>query len=530
MCLAVLSRHNIPYEALIHFLIIINTVLGREYLPSSKKLLWRALNRKGLGIRIHAYCKRCLRGLGLYKNLALQVLCDCGLSIPKRQVAFFVEISLARQMKIFLKKSGIGRLLLSKLVRQKKVANAMEDCYDSARYKALEQGNGPLSSPFNFSYNLNTDGMKVTSTSSIQLWPIYVRLNGIPMKLRQKFFFLAGLWIGRLEPDMNLFLNGFVQQANRLATTGINWRHEDQIVNSKFIPFCIAVDSKARCSMLHMVPPTGYFACNFCTIQGVQANGVKFPVLPHPDQPAPEPRTDEMMRRDMIARQQGLQGRSVLMNLEYLDLVQGLSTDDLHPIFEGCFKFHLELLLTDDDAPGFIGTPVNQATINILLKRIRVPTLLSRCPRDLTTIAKWRGHEFRNCLLYFIIPVLRGIVRNNRHMNLLKMLSRAVFLVMKDSITEEDLQEAERLFFNYVEEFQRIYTVSRMRFNIHMLLHIVSVVRLLGNLFVHSTHNFESWNMKMKRCIKSMKDPLKQLITRHLIQLFIASVPADDSL
>ena len=105
------------------------------------------------------------------------------------------------------------------------------------------------------------------------------------------------------------------------------------------------------------------------------------------------------------------------------------------------------------------------------------------------------------------------------------MLSRATtILVMKDSITEEDFEEADILFVIYVTEFERLFGVQNMRYNIHILLHVVKVCRLLGPCYVHSTFQFESCNLKIRKHIQSMKDPLNQIVTRHLILDFVRGV------
>ena len=462
----------------------------------------------------------------------------------QKKVPYFLEMSLSRQLQVFLRQPYAAELLFSKANRQKMVADALEDVYDGDLYKAMEEGEGPLSSPNNFTYNFNADGLKATKTSSVQVWPIYIRVNEVPMHARQKHMFLAGVWIGKGDPDMNLFLQGFVQQANRLSQNGINWhpRVGGPVVNSKFSPLCCTVDSKARCIMLNQIGPTGYYACNFCTISGVQANGVKFPIHPHPQQAVnPVLRTDAMMRRDMTTAlnlrlqgeqdfsQQGMQGVSVLNNLRHFDLVRGFSTDDLHPIFEGVVRHHIGLLVDTkhEDQPWYIGTPIKKALLNSRLREVRLPTLLARSPRDMTSLCKWRGNELRNFILYSAVPLLEDIVVNQRHWNLIQCLSRATYLVMKASITEDDLVVAEMLFRRYVSEFELIFGVEHMRYNIHMLLHIVMVVRLLGPTFVHSTCHFESWNLKLRNHIQSMNGPLNQIVTRHLLLAFVRAVTED---
>ena len=95
--------------------------------------------------------------------------------------------------------------------------------------------------------------------------------------------FLGGIWVGRGDADMSLFMTKFVEEANRLSNEGVNWSPGGgRIINSKVVPTCCTVDSKARCLILNAAPPTAFYGCTFCTHPGIQAVGVKFPNLPHP--------------------------------------------------------------------------------------------------------------------------------------------------------------------------------------------------------------------------------------------------------
>ncbi|KAJ1518963.1 hypothetical protein ONE63_011417 [Megalurothrips usitatus] len=160
---------------------------------------------------------------------------------------------------------------------------------------------------------------------------------------------------------MNLFLEPFVNQANILSEHGVNWRHDGEEVNSKFIPTCGIVDAKARCEVLNMAPPTAYHGCTLCTIRGVQANGVKFPVLPHPEiVDPPVRRTDAQIKAQM---------------LQAVDMP------------------------AEADAPYYIGAPQKVRLINRRLRAIKHPTLISRNTRGIEEYKKWRGNEWRNFLI-----------------------------------------------------------------------------------------------------------------------------------
>lgn len=119
--------------------------------------------------------------------------------------------------------------------------------YDGSLYQQLAQVGGILGNPYNFSYIFNTDGCNPTKRGSIKMWPIYIRINELPPDMRQKFHFIAGVWIDHVDPNFQAFFKPFVRQANILSTRGITWRPDGvNEVNSKFVPLAHCVDSPAR--------------------------------------------------------------------------------------------------------------------------------------------------------------------------------------------------------------------------------------------------------------------------------------------
>ncbi|KAK3907194.1 Halomucin [Frankliniella fusca] len=538
LVLALFDRHSWTYESLIDCFLVLNLFLGGNFFPKCKQSLWNALNRNSLGMKRHAYCPRCRRSLGRYKDLPNRIQCPgarCGRVFMKRNIPYFMELSLKSQLAHFLARPDASELLFSKANRAKHNDAALEDIYDGEEYRHLEDGNEPILGEYDFTYTFNNDGFRCTTSSSVQANPIYIRLNELPLNVRQKHLFLAGIWMDKGDPEMVLFLQKcLVRQGNRLSREGITWNAPGKgVITSKFLPTCCTVDAKARCIMMNMMGPTGYYGCTFCPIEGVQANGVKFPLEEEEEGEMPQPRTDAELRALMEAAHdnplgdhQGVKGISPLMYLQHFNLGTGMSTDDLHPFFEGVVLFHMDKLLTDNMAPYYIGAPANVAIINARLMSMKPPTLLARTPRTIDSRAKWRGHEWRNWILYYAYPCLTGLLPQRYLRHLLK-LSRAIFLVSRDSVTENDLREAEEKFTEYVREFQNFFQVECMRYNVHVLLHVVRAVRCWGPAFVHSTFNFESWNRKLKKHIKSMKDPILQIVNRHLITSFISSVPFD---
>lgn len=86
--------------------------------------------------------------------------------------------------------------------------NSYEDITDGTLYRNLFNNNGPLSSPDNLSFVLNTDGAPVFRSSKVSIWPVFLVINELPFKIRMKKenMILAALWFGNEKLAMVTFL------------------------------------------------------------------------------------------------------------------------------------------------------------------------------------------------------------------------------------------------------------------------------------------------------------------------------------
>ncbi|KAK3928873.1 RNA polymerase-associated protein CTR9-like protein [Frankliniella fusca] len=546
MVLSLADKNNLNYEMIIKILIIIHTILGNSALPVTKKQLWSVLNRHAAGVRKHAYCSRCFRALGFLNLLPNPVVCVCGWTKSKGKVKYFITLNIRAQLERLLTLPGMWEKLQYPQDRVKENPDAIEDILDGEAYirlRAAENGPGPS----DFTYNFNLDGFKISDSSKTEAWPIFLKINELRPNLRQKHVVLAGLWVDRDYVHFNLFMKTFVKQANKLSTTGVTHQRDGEEVVSRFFPCCCVADSKGRAGIMRMSTHNGNFGCTFCEHVGVKLEGsMKYPtpgtvvnrIRQHRGQeymeeiviPPAELRTDQSIRNLMALerRTRGVIGPAQVMLLNHFDLGIGCSTDDLHPIYKGVTEFHTELLLDGVPEVYFVG--INErAVINQRLQGILTPTHISRKPRAIDLRHMWKASEWRNWLLFYAIPCLRGIIPD-RYVRHFGLLSKAVFLLSRDLITEESLQEADRTLNEYVNGFQALYGPSNMRFSVHMLTHLVQCVRNWGPLWAHSTFPFESWNHIMGKKMSSPRGAIDQMVMRYLLHFLIASIPSSDQI
>ncbi|KAM7313196.1 hypothetical protein ISCGN_003078 [Ixodes scapularis] len=185
----------------------------------------------------------------------------------------------------------------------------------------------------------------------------------------------------------------------------------------------------------------------------------------------------------------GINGPTPLIQLKGMDLVWGFSPDYMHAVLEGVTRQLTELWLTCTTGPFYIGAQIRE--INARICKIRPPIGFPRLPRPLTERALWKASEWKAFLLFYALPCLSDILPPQffRHFS---MLSQAVFLLLKEAVTEQDVHASEGLLTEFVRKCALLYKEPAATFNVHILLHLPKSVQMLGPLWGTSTFPYEN--------------------------------------
>lgn len=85
---------------------------------------------------------------------------------------------------------------------------------------------------------------------------------------KKKDLILAGIWFGKGKPNMNVFLNSFVESINILSTKGVTCLMKGSNVIIKIFDLLYCVDSVARAPVQGFCLFNGCFGCNPCLLPG----------------------------------------------------------------------------------------------------------------------------------------------------------------------------------------------------------------------------------------------------------------------
>lgn len=262
--------------------------------------------------------------------------------------------------------------------------------------------------------------------------------------------------------------------------------------------------------------------CPLCFARGQRENNSWIcPSLPFQE------RTDASIREDGLAAVEagepvnGVKGVSALTTFPEFDMRDGVVVDTSHNAFLGVAKRLIIRYLTDAKENWYIGDPQQTTAIDQRLLSIKTPTRISRQPRSIHLYKMWKASEWRNWLLYYALPCLDEIL-DQPYFNHLAMLCQAVFILNSASITEVKLNTAERLIYQFVNDYQRHYGFINMVYNVHLLLHCIRSVRKWGPLWVYSALSFESLNKKISDYVTSPYGRADQIVTRFFMKKFIS--------
>ena len=350
----------------------------------------------------------------------------------------------------------------------------------------------------------NIDGLPIFRSSRIQLWPILAMVKACNMKTKP---FICALYMGKQKPPV-IFMDNFVSEMKSLMDNGLD--HNGQHYHVQID--CFVCDAPARCLVKQTKLYSGYCGCDQCTQQGVYDGRMTFPEIGHP------PRTDESFRNR--AQQDHHVGDSPLEMLE-LDMCTKFPLDYMHCVLLGCMKKILGIWLK---GPLKSRLSANQKVLlSDLLVAMRdcISNDFARMPRSLDEMEYYKATEYRTFLLYTGCIVLKGVLKKEYYRNFL-LLCVAIRLLLVP--TEQNVNSAEQLLEQFVEQFGRLYGPHNLVYNVHCLTHLAANVREHGSLEDFSAFPYENFLHSVKQLIRGSKHVMQQAISR-IAEIEALSIP-----
>ena len=503
LILSYVIRFKLSGVALSHLLKLIQLLIPKNNnLPSSSYLFKKIFKDLTPDVVTHYYCSLCLlpckEGVEHCENSA----CKYNEAVMKQ--SYFIEFPLKDQIKTIVQRGEN----LKKIRTSKQIQNdlTISDIKDGSLHKSLSEPGQFLSASDTISFTWNTDGVPVFKSSKMSIWPLFLEINELPYKERihHDNMIISGVWYGDSHPNMNTYLLPLMEKITAFETSGVNIIVDGEEVEVRGTLLCGSCDMPAKAIALNMKQFNSFFGCpkclqpgeNFRTLAG--GNVHIFPV--NVDNPSGPNRTNESMINDAMEAVRtgkpinGVKGPTALYLAKNYDVIKGTSVDYMHGVLLGVMKTLMKLWFDKAHNKEEYSCYSKITEIDQRIQKLSPSNAINRMPRKIDkNLCHWKASEFRSWLLYFSIPVISGILPDAYFQHFL-LLSQAIHLLLKDKITQVDIDVATNLILIYCFNFEKLYSARYQTINFHSLIHLPSTVLELGPLWTYSLFNFEDMN------------------------------------
>ena len=447
---------------------------------------------------------------------------------------FFAYLSIENQLRDLLENHNLETLIdFGGNSRAKGNDVNCEDIYDGYLYDMS------FGEP-NLSLNFNSDGVPVFKSSSCGIWPILLTVNELPPNIRKDHVLLAALWFGDSKPSMNVFFEPFVNELRKLHDVGFHWTRLDKSVALTRVKALVGVcDSVARPALQGFSQYNGKYGCSFCYDPGVYIQQGDGFTRTYPYDCKSVLRTKDVVldlaERAVAAKHAilGVKGPSILQLIPGFDIIHGMVPDYMHSVLLGVTRQLGKLWFdsTNHSEPFYISC-ADQKLIDFALTGIRPPCNISRIPRSLSVRKFWKAHEWYAWLCYYCLPIIQSYLPK-KFISHLALLVDGVTLLLSDSIAPSELDHCDTVLEQFVSEFETLYGLRNVSFNVHLCRHLTDSVRAWGPLWAHSAFVYEAFNAKLLNMIKSTQAvPLqicKTFVLQRSLPMYVARVTSSDN-
>lgn len=191
------------------------------------------------------------------------------------------------------------------------------------------------------------------------------------------------------------------------------------------------------------------------------------------------------------------------------DFVQSLIIDDLHTIYLGVVKKMIDhyferKIFGRDDQLRHINLQMNDNSGSSDVGSLQ----------SFDRFSNWKGKDFRNFLFHYGLPLLIVYCQDNEIINNFKCLQEGIYTMSTKYIDEFDLSMVREKIGIFLNGVKNIFGFDKISPNFHELAHLPDMAKHSGPLWLHSTFDFEGFNLIIRNFVRSSLRPELQIIDR----------------
>ena len=475
---------------------------------------------------IHYYCKDCLFYHGT------DIVGHCEICRVETEFGRFFIYDIDALIKFFFEQRNLASIMD---LEERNAGNstALRNLKDGSVYKALNSSR----SKYDVNIILNSDGVRIRKGSTKELWLAMFTIVEVPLHLQKSFLTVVGVWYDEKKPNMKTFLKPFAERMETLDQgyeSGVEWTHpitKEKHKSSVRLPVTV-LDAPARAMTQNIMNFNSRYGCNLCETKALLTAFIpgrkrvrRFRYVHNPKlrtKARMVKQAEEVGERKHV---KGVKGPSVISIVPSVDISQCIVPEYLHSVLLGICKL---LLVIWTSKPGNWSIKDRIPEIDEFLKSFKHPSFVHRGLRQLKSLKYWKASDFYYFLFFESLPTLRGHLPD-LYLQHFTLLVLGIFKLLKTSITEEEIDEADLLLRLFVNDFGRLYGERELVSNVHQLIHLALCVRRYGPLHCFSAFIYEDLNGLIAKTTHGTNHVDMEIVTNikicqgiHILQNIVA--------
>ncbi|KAE8743377.1 hypothetical protein FOCC_FOCC011029 [Frankliniella occidentalis] len=332
----------------------------------------------------------------------------------------------------------------------------------------------------------------------------------VPPKLRSSFTIVWGIWFDKkYKPDMNLFLKPFIVPLVKLHKDGgVSWK--DPVTRNSL------ADAPARAAVLKRQEHQAKRLVNYLHLPPTEPGEKRIRRkrrFTFKEEAAMLRSNDRMLAcgrvGTSIAPKRGIEGLPVIKDIPSLDLSTCVVAECMHCVLCGVVR-QISSLWLFEKGPWCMADHLVEIN-RFLDQEIHPSDNVSRLPRSFECFAQVKANDFRSFLLYFSPVIVTPYLKDEYHQHWMRFVQAIFFLLLTESISENDLLVGETLLRLFVRDSSQLYGDENYVYNVHKLLYLVLYVRRWGPLWSTSAFTFEDVDGTLASMIHGSKNEGREL-------------------